>query len=518
MSIFDRFFGPPNIAKLKQRGDTAGLLKVLTYTGGTPENAKQMRRQAQEALISLGETALGPAVDFYLYNYRKTEARAIIYILREIGRRAAEPDLRLRVTERLADLMDMRSEHRGLLMQAMFTLICQPNPPAYYAAAHKIINHWTQESGTRLVQAEALLALFVTNLQMRDYQSVERQFDQLNAWTRDDPAVAQRTANALREAAAHLSDEYLMEKTVNLLSQILLTWTERKPIREAATAALAAYPITALSWLLNRMEANPKDSYPRDTLIALGQQVKDRPNEALVIERLRVMLDHPDWDVRQAVALVLRSIPWSPREAVAKAELLAAARDFRFSSWSELNITRDVIERLTLLADDPRYPAQIDLIRHLALLPPHITDREARFRLRGVLARALLLQPPQLKTYIVKGLSELEWQPSSDACAAVYWVYQFEWEKAAAVGAAGVDALIDCLAVPDPELIRTANRALTAIYESGSIDPQTAWRIQTVLEQRSRGSGTFNSDSRGQNSDPSADPADSGLERPDSQA
>lgn len=475
MSFLDRFFGPPNIAKLAGRADYPGLLRALTYTRGRASAARQVRRDAQEALVEAGESAVEPVARYYLDQNARVDPRAAILILREIGRRATDPALRLRVTNKLADLMDLRKENRARILRAIFTLACQPNLPTYYARARAILDPWLQDP-VIAIQADAGLGMLVTSLQVRDFQPVEQWFGRLANWSREKPAVARRVAAALGEAAPIINDEYIKDRAVLLLFQLTSAWISEQPVRDAAVGALTAFHLTAIPRLMSLLADDPADAFARQTLQAIAAQVKDSPESAAFVQKMLPFLDHRDWNVRRAAAQALQAVSWSPDEA-SRVLFLVTLRDFSMTSWADVRVTRESIDRMAAVVDDPRYPAPADLLRHLTILPLHITDREARWRLSGVLARALVTQPAPMHGYIVRGLTALDWQPGSDACAALYWTYRGDPAKAAAPGALAVDALIHTLVAPDPAARQVAAQALVLVYRSGQIDRDTAIRI-----------------------------------------
>jgi len=94
-------FGPPNIEKLKQKGDVKGLIKALTYEN--IQRQADIRRAAAEALGELGdERAIEPLTAAALTDLNEGPSdiawdakwpvrRAAAHALASIGARAVEP-------------------------------------------------------------------------------------------------------------------------------------------------------------------------------------------------------------------------------------------------------------------------------------------------------------------------------------------------------------------------------------------------------------------------------------------
>lgn len=477
MSILRNLFGPPDIKKMQQRGDMAGLLRALAYKRGDPEKARRLRRQAQEALISFGESVIEPAANLYLSERSQVDPRAIIFVLREIGRRAPDTSIRQRITEKFADLLDLRKGNRPQLLQGIYTLACQPNPSTYYALTRKIYTTWLEDPSPA-IRLECALGMLVACLQARDFKAVERWTDQLSALSKESPEAAQRLAAALGEASPLLTDDYLRDKTVTLLLQIAARWPAHKGAHDMVVGSLKAYPASAVPELLEQLEAHPADLLAKDGLIAIGKSMKNSAQEATFSDWLKPFLHHRSWDTSFTIATVLEAIPWNFQEEQVKADALIARREFGLNFWGAVQINSDIVERMSEVADDERYPARMELVRHMASIVGQINDREARFRLRNILARELRTQPVQLHQYIFLGLSTVGWEPGKDASSAIYWLHKKDWKKAAEIGAAAVEPLITSLNAPDPMVRRGAARALSAIASQLAIDSATRSRIQ----------------------------------------
>lgn len=517
MSFFDRFFGAPDIQKLKQRTDVQGLLRALEYSPKSRDEGHRVRRGAIEALAEIGEPALQPTCTEYLRQNRKSSDRNLLAVLREIGKRTGDPRLRQQVLEKLGELMDLRKENHAVILQSVYSLACRGgNLPTFPPAAHAVIQPRLQDPNPA-VRFEGALGMLIISILTRDFRAIEQWFDQVQAQCRafqggpagsDDPGEAnsRRTARALGEAGPLLAEEYLRVKAVTTLFYLYETWKDNQTVREAVEAALAVYPPIAVPQILDRLEKNPQDAFAVETLAAIGKRMLGTPQESSFIEKVAPFLEAPSWDIRQAIAQILRALEWSPPSMATRINLLIAARNFSPSAWADVQIDRDGIEQIAAIIDDPRYPARIDLVRHISIFHGQINDREARFRLRGVLARCLQSQPPQVHLYVVRGLAALDWQPGSGTSAVIYWTYLGEWERVVAIatytplkadlttpsgtgslgaGAApiaanagpAVDVLIECLSSPDMTARKTAARALSAIYQSGVIDGPTRQRI-----------------------------------------
>jgi HEAT repeat protein len=84
-------FGPPNVDKLKAKGDVAGLVDALGNAKGKPVAAAQVRTAAVQALVQIGTPAVEPLI-VALKDQEEMRARAACEALGQIGDvRAVEP-------------------------------------------------------------------------------------------------------------------------------------------------------------------------------------------------------------------------------------------------------------------------------------------------------------------------------------------------------------------------------------------------------------------------------------------
>lgn len=107
MAIFG--LGKPNIRKLEAQRDVAGLVKALGY----PKDA-QVRREALEALVRIGDKAVVDALEHTLEQHEERAVREVaVEGLARIGSQAAREVL-LRALERHSDLRVRQAAARAL--------------------------------------------------------------------------------------------------------------------------------------------------------------------------------------------------------------------------------------------------------------------------------------------------------------------------------------------------------------------------------------------------------------------
>jgi HEAT repeat protein len=250
-------FGPPNVEKLKAKGDIKGLIKAMGY-----KNDQQVREAAAEALVAIGAPAVDPLISALSNPTPLIRARAADTLGR-IGEQTSDSNLRSRMVEPLLALIT-RTSRFGVPQQAIDAL--------------------------------------------RRIGSVERAVKPLLAGLKDDSQTA--STNAAKALA------YVGSAAVEPLIRLL---EDNKPwLQHKASEALMAMGASAAEPMAAALQ-HDNDSVRRNAatiLEGMADTLEEEKLRSLVVDALIPALDDADDETAQSAARALGQIP-DPRTAEA---------------------------------------------------------------------------------------------------------------------------------------------------------------------------------------------------------
>jgi HEAT repeat protein len=379
-------FGPPDIAKLRAKGDIKRLIKSL-------EEAKlpNVRKGAAAALGEIGDARAVEPLIAALADPDFNVGRAAAMALGEIGdERAVEPLIAALGSLYLDETAAEALGHFGA--DAVEPLIVALN------------------DRDRRVRPNAAWALG----QIGDPRAVEPLIPALQ-----DEATSWRAAKALGQ----ISDPRAVEPLVASL--------KTKGTGRAAAEALGQIGAPAVEHLISALKDESKD-VRADVAKALSQVGETRAVEPLV-----GALDDQDKDVREAVATALEALGWQADATETGAGFWVAKRD-----WSKcVEIGAPAVEPLIAALKD----SDKDVRKAVAKTLGKIGDPRAI----EPLLSALEGKNKEVRKAAASALEALGWQADVTETGAEYWVAKRDWGKCVEIGAPAIEPLVAALQSKD---------------------------------------------------------------------
>ena len=423
-------FGPPDVAKLKAKGDVKGLIKALGY-----QKDWHVRQAAAEALGKIGDARAVEPLVAALKDQDSNARQGAAEALGRIGdARAVEP------------LIAALKEGAGVGRVAAL------NSNARQAAAGAL----GQIGDARAV--EPLIAA------LRDQ-------DQYTGLRKAAVGALGRIgdARAVEPLIAVLRDpgEEMCKAAAEALGQIgapavepLIAVLEPGTAVEHAKRALGQIGAPAVEPLIAVLGVGGLRTAAVDALGRIG--------DARAVEPLIAALKDKDWFGRSAAAEALGKIgdarakdkDWYGRKAAAEA--LGKIGDAR------------AVEPLVAALVDPA------LRREAAVALGQIGDARAI----EPLIPALLDQDDYMRRAAVEALHRLSWSPDRGETGAAYWVARGEWDKCVQIGAPAVEPLIAALTRNEEgwRVRSAAAKGLVGIYRSGRLEEAQKVKLLTQRE------------------------------------
>jgi len=207
-------FGPPNVGRMKAKGDVRGLIEALSY-----RKDAAIRKSAADALVGIGVPAVAPLSDAL-----KHEDSAV--------RLAAADALgRIGNADAVAPLLLAREDRETSVREAASAALVGIGRPA----AERCIALLGDSSGDLRAKAARALALVVTKLE--DSALRARAIDLLLAALNDNPTFGGGLDSALEQVFTDLEDPAVRARAVEGIADAMDSGDVR--VRRVATIALA---------------------------------------------------------------------------------------------------------------------------------------------------------------------------------------------------------------------------------------------------------------------------------------
>lgn len=408
--------GPPNIAKLQEKHDIAGLVKALDY----PKDPA-ICRSAAKALGQLRDThALKPLMSKLTHEDEEMRGVAIV-ALGTIGDPSIiEPIMAAlkdeAVSVRKAAIHVLAQVGDGQVVKPIVALF-NPEDGELYDTTFKALVQIApkleaSECQTRIVEPIGTMIMEGTESQRKAAINLLEHI----GWQPDQSALG----------AAYLIAKGQWDRCVELGAPgaealISVLKDEDTTKRQTAFNALVNMGATAVEPLIAAM----KDEHQEVRQAVFWALIKIGP---LALQPLIAALDDENEEtalIRQSVASVLGQIG-SPEAVV---PLIGAFRD---KDWS---VRRDAYRAIVKIGK----PAVQPLISALK----HPSD--------------------DIKWGAAGTLEALGWKPSADEVGATYWIVKNEWHKCVEIGAPSIEPLIERLGHWDESMCKEAVGALVRI-------------------------------------------------------
>jgi HEAT repeat protein len=417
-------FGPPNVERLKARGNVEGLVKALSY-----KKDDTVRRAAALALGAIGGTeAVGPLIAA-LKDGNSAVRRCAASELGDIGdARAFEP-----LISRLSD-SDRSVGHAAARALAKIDAERAVDPIA------RLLED--RDCDTRIAAAEVLG-------EMRHPRAAEPLIAAIEHATgvRSDGGRTlhhgwhphRQAAEAVRRAATRalsLIGEPALEPLLAACSH------RDQDVRQAATGLLGRIGgERAVEALIGALKNDSKH------VRMAAVQALARVGGQRAVESLGLLLKDTDSDVREEVAKALIEVG-----DVQSVELLIAAlRD------------RDRIVRL-------RASEALAKIGSPAVDP---------------LVAALKAESPSVRDGAMEALAKIGWRPGRTEAGAAYWAARHRWDRCVEIGASAVEPLIRALPSAHTSVRPDIATALGAIGDRRAVSALIAAMAEAERERRS---------------------------------
>ena len=424
--------GPPDIRKLKAKGNVNGLVKALRYAKdpAVPLAALQAlveTEHASEAVEALKKSGDAQAVELLIValgiahvDARRLAAAALGYI----GEPQAREPLR-------AALADGEPDVRKAAAQALRTLRWSPDRSEASAAYWVVMGRWDKcvEIGEPAVGP---LATALTGASSLVRSSAAEALGRIGSRQAVGPLIAAFKSEPVPRRPARRSGT-----------------KARLDVHTAAATALAqigapaAEPLTAA---LEQLDDGQRRS-ARDVLVKIGSSA---------VGPLIVALQESDAKVLAAEALGRIG------DTRAAEPLIAAVAD----GHSPVRLA--ATKALGRIGDERAVPPLVALLgarrgdeRRAAIdALGQIGDARAAEPLVAVLVES---SSQQLRQAAAKALAKLGWQPERDQTGALYWVTRREWQRCAEIGAPAVEPLASALRQKSKDTSTGAADALAQI-------------------------------------------------------
>lgn len=386
-----RFWGPPNVEKLKARRDVPRLIKALTYQRG------YVRYEAARALGKVGdERAVAPLVD-WLRRKDDALAESSAYALGEIGRRLeAGPVLSELLWRLTRALSDFRSGVRSSAVSALAGI----GSPCLEPLVKELTSAPTQDTLPAIVEllrrlgppaVERLIAAVADHpyaTEVLGHVGGDEAFQGLVAALGYPPSRLQ-AAWALRR----LKDPRAAAPLVTALEETSIDGL----FGSAVVEALAELGSAALEPLTSALEHDSK-SVRRSAAEALGTLGDDRAITSLVPR-----LEDDSWCVRRSAAKALLRLGWQPEGETEGASFAVLAGRWReIPKFGALAIEplvealaddlhqREAADALATVGDARAAEPLLELLRHCmagTITNKHV-PRAITHALEAILARS----------------------------------------------------------------------------------------------------------------------------------
>jgi HEAT repeat protein len=439
-------FGPPNIDKMKAKGDVQGLIKALNY----PDI--KVAESAANALAQMGEIV----VETVAATTQDPDAAVryhAVWILGQIHSRRSIHSLVSRLDDpekkvRLAALQALGSVGDGRATEALFIAFKNPDPDIRQSARDSL-----KKIGSAC-EVEPLIAAFnsydkdirLCAVEILGRLGARAVGPLVTALQAGDPLVRQ----AAIEALTPIRDVSTLEPLLTALKD------EDKDVRRAAVNALAelkdARVIERLIATLSEGNHNLRIS-AADVLEKIGWQPgKDENGVAYWLARSDaakcIEIGTP------AVARLISSLKFKDYSSVIAARALGGIGDRRaveplIAAISDLMVREAAIEALGDIGDRRAVEPLIavlkgtanDLRFHAAKALGKIGDPRALEPLIAILKDKKLFN----RQAAAAALEVMHWRPGKDENSIAYWIVMENWNKCVEIGASAVQSLIAVL-------------------------------------------------------------------------
>ena len=460
-------FGPPDVAKLKAKGDILGLAAAITY-----RKNPEVRAAAADALGQCGAPAVEPLM------VALKDPIATIYAAKALGR-IGGPAL----APLIVALMDQREAVRQAAAGALGQIgdsravapliVALKDPRSYWAAANALGRIGTpaieplsialkdQDVNVRQAAAAALG-------QMGDARVIGPLISALGDQNPGGREAAAKALGQMREPLvinpliAALGDQ--ASRTMAVSTLIKVGGPAVKPLAAAlgdrnSDPEVRLAIVRALGDIRHRRAVEP--------LIAALDDPSEKVRESVIwclgdfrdaraVGPLVAALEDRNERVRKAVAETLDKLAWRPDSGAAGAAYWAAK-----SRWDMcVKIGAPAVEALiTALETGDRKS-----VWNSAQALGQIGDA------RAIEPLVAVLREPNIRLVAEGALEKLAWKPDNGETGAIYWLLRNKWDQCAQIGAPAVDSLLGVLASPQSSVRRGAAEALVTIYQSGTLD------------------------------------------------
>lgn len=430
-------FGPPNVRKLKAKGNIKGLVQALNY-----QKDATVRKAAAVALEQIGdERAVKPLIDALRWAGDGTgDVRAAaIEALAQLGSCAVEP------------LITVLGHHHSPRREATNALVRLGS----YAVEPLVA---TLKSGGFLEREHAAEALG----QIGDKRAVEPLITAFRKIVQD---------QRVREAAAKALGEFGSSVVEPLIAALK---DENRVVRKLAAEVLGHIgDERAVEPLIAALKPGQYHISSGHAVTALGQIGNKRAIEPLLTH----LMGKNDF-IREHAAKALDQLGWQPDRGETGAAYWIAKRDWDKCVEIGAKAVKPLITALQSDADYIRVPAskalnQIDDPQTVDQLISALTDnrkyiRETAARMLGDIRDTRAISPliaalddKAIRKIAAKALEKIGWEPEPTTDGPTYWMTRGEWDKFIEIGEPAVDPLI--FALKDKKFSDAAAKTLIRI-------------------------------------------------------
>jgi HEAT repeat protein len=429
-------FGPPNVEKLKAKGDVKGLIKALGY-----KKDAEVRKEAAQALGEIGDTQAVEPLIATLKDENRDVRRAAAEMLGKIGDvRAVEPLITA-----------IKDSARGVCqaaIEALDKLGWQPDRSEAGAVYWIEKRQWDKCVEVGAPAVEPLIAT------LKDVDAGVRKAAAEVLGKIGDVRAVEPLITAIKDSARSVRQAdigTLIKDSARGMCQAAIEALDKLGWQPDKSEVGAAYWIEKRQW---------------DKCVEVGAPAVEPLVATLITDK--------DADVREAAAEALDQLGWQPDTRMAQAAYLAVQARARSKAMDEQLGDPRVVERLiAALQDEDKYVRYIAIEKLGKTGNPQVVEP---------LIAALQDEDGTNRITAANALDELGWQPDSSEFEAAYLAAKGKWDECVKIGALAVKPLIVAL---DKAFYATRLKAAEALGQIG--DTQAVEPLIATLKDEEEG-------------------------------